>query len=891
MTKRNQFIPAKALKRSLSLTLALCLLLSMTPVLSLGATNDNIDIYQSYVVLVENNTADVAPSFGTDEPGIEFDVVVILNDSHDPAGSLYVSTARPSVERVYFKDGTRWRAVGSSNAINLDDYADYISSVSRAITVKVVSTTAGNSYVAFGSDSNEVAACAAGNSYDSSYVIELDRLRANFTSVAGSLDLYRSSVVAPRSPVYAASSANADATGAEFTVTIVSNSGAPAGNLYMASSRPSQDTFYYKMGSRWYPIGSNGAVDLDDATYVSATRSELIVKVVSTSPGTSDIAFGTERNNTIDFAQGRSGADDRKIIQFRVYEAEFTSIHGGIDVNQSTITSPRNSVFAAASASATAEGAEFTLTLYANSAFPANIFVASDRYQTDTFYYKSGNAWIEIGRMTDVNTSLSIPIDIITGGGYRNGGAGTTTQLSSSRRELLIKVVSTSVGTSQIAFGLDSANTLDFAMDWRGADQTRIIQQRRYAAEFISVTDPNAQRYTVMFNANGGTRTPEDQVKTRNTPLTLTTSVPTRSGYTFLGWSTVNSATTATYPPGGLFTTDMNTTLYAIWSNSSNYYPISVSENEVLYGAATATPNSALAGQAVNLTTIAYNGYIFDHWEALSSNVTINNPYSPTASLTMPAGNVSVRAVFRPVSSTGPINDFRATLISTGVKLSWSSPGGASGYRVFRSENAYDEGAALNDALITGTDFIDVNVRNNAIYYYSVRPVIREGKPNEGVPEELGPATPKLQVMTTGIVSPPVAPSSSATKSFILMKIDDSYLSVNGVREEVDPGRGTVPMLLNNRTMVPARAIVEAMGGTAGWQDATREVSLDCKQNSVRMWLDNPIITANGVSKVLDVAPASINGRTMVPLRGALENLNCVVDWLGDTNQIVIVFY
>ena len=71
--------------------------------------------------------------------------------------------------------------------------------------------------------------------------------------------------------------------------------------------------------------------------------------------------------------------------------------------------------------------------------------------------------------------------------------------------------------------------------------------------------------YTITFNANGGSGGATTQTKTHGTDLTLSSSVPTRTNYTFKGWSTYSTATTPTYLAGGKFTTNANTTLYAVW--------------------------------------------------------------------------------------------------------------------------------------------------------------------------------------------------------------------------------------------------------------------------------------------------------------------------------------
>ena len=72
--------------------------------------------------------------------------------------------------------------------------------------------------------------------------------------------------------------------------------------------------------------------------------------------------------------------------------------------------------------------------------------------------------------------------------------------------------------------------------------------------------------YTVSYNANGGSGAPSSQTKTQDITLTLSGTKPTRSGYTFLGWATSSSATSASYQPGGSYTANASVTLYAVWS-------------------------------------------------------------------------------------------------------------------------------------------------------------------------------------------------------------------------------------------------------------------------------------------------------------------------------------
>ena len=62
----------------------------------------------------------------------------------------------------------------------------------------------------------------------------------------------------------------------------------------------------------------------------------------------------------------------------------------------------------------------------------------------------------------------------------------------------------------------------------------------------FSVSVPAWTSYNITFNANGGSGAPGNQTKWKGQTLTLSSTKPTRTGYSFLGWSTSSTATTAT---------------------------------------------------------------------------------------------------------------------------------------------------------------------------------------------------------------------------------------------------------------------------------------------------------------------------------------------------------
>lgn len=74
--------------------------------------------------------------------------------------------------------------------------------------------------------------------------------------------------------------------------------------------------------------------------------------------------------------------------------------------------------------------------------------------------------------------------------------------------------------------------------------------------------------YDVIFDANGGTGAPAKQVKDYGTNLTLTTSKPTFTGYTFKGWATstaIAAQGTVNYASGATYSANAAVTLYAVW--------------------------------------------------------------------------------------------------------------------------------------------------------------------------------------------------------------------------------------------------------------------------------------------------------------------------------------
>ena len=96
------------------------------------------------------------------------------------------------------------------------------------------------------------------------------------------------------------------------------------------------------------------------------------------------------------------------------------------------------------------------------------------------------------------------------------------------------------------------------------------------------------------------------------------------------------------------------------------------------------------------------------------------------------------------------------------------------------------------------------------------------------------------------------------------------------------------PQTINDRTMVPIRAIFEAMGANVTWDDVT-QTAISTKDNTtVKMTLNSTTEYINDTAYAMDVAPVIINGRTLAPARYVAEAFGYYVNWDEMTQSVLI---
>jgi len=97
-----------------------------------------------------------------------------------------------------------------------------------------------------------------------------------------------------------------------------------------------------------------------------------------------------------------------------------------------------------------------------------------------------------------------------------------------------------------------------------------------------------------------------------------------------------------------------------------------------------------------------------------------------------------------------------------------------------------------------------------------------------------------------------------------------------------------LPVIINNRTMVPFRAVVEALNVKVTWNGADRTVIATGGDLSVRLQIANKTAYRNGAPFILDSPPVIINGRTLIPLRFFSEAFSCKVEWDEAARCVII---
>ena len=98
------------------------------------------------------------------------------------------------------------------------------------------------------------------------------------------------------------------------------------------------------------------------------------------------------------------------------------------------------------------------------------------------------------------------------------------------------------------------------------------------------------------------------------------------------------------------------------------------------------------------------------------------------------------------------------------------------------------------------------------------------------------------------------------------------------------------PIIQNDRVLVPMRAIFEELHCSVDYTDIDGKQIITAKNddNTISLEIGSNEMTVNDEKVSLDTVPVIIDDRTLVPLRAVSEALDCNVDWDGDTKTVAI---
>jgi len=120
--------------------------------------------------------------------------------------------------------------------------------------------------------------------------------------------------------------------------------------------------------------------------------------------------------------------------------------------------------------------------------------------------------------------------------------------------------------------------------------------------------------------------------------------------------------------------------------------------------------------------------------------------------------------------------------------------------------------------------------------------------------------------------------------AFSVFAADVITVEIDGAKLESD----VPPTIINDRTMVPLRAIFEALDAKVDWNDNTKTVTGTKGDTVISLTVGNSMATKNREIIALDSPPVIVDSRTLVPVRFISESLGCQVGWDGDKRLVTI---
>jgi len=133
------------------------------------------------------------------------------------------------------------------------------------------------------------------------------------------------------------------------------------------------------------------------------------------------------------------------------------------------------------------------------------------------------------------------------------------------------------------------------------------------------------------------------------------------------------------------------------------------------------------------------------------------------------------------------------------------------------------------------------------------------------------------------------AGATSQELNQMLQEFESNHVNVT-IHNQLVFFDGEGPVNVGGRTLVPVRRVFETLGFYVEWDYTTQRVMLTRAHDEIIVTIGSSIFTVNDDNFELDVPAMLIENRTMLPIRALLESLGYFVDWCEDA-RVVLVSY
>ncbi len=126
-------------------------------------------------------------------------------------------------------------------------------------------------------------------------------------------------------------------------------------------------------------------------------------------------------------------------------------------------------------------------------------------------------------------------------------------------------------------------------------------------------------------------------------------------------------------------------------------------------------------------------------------------------------------------------------------------------------------------------------------------------------------------------------------ENVVFLQINNYGTVGNGTLKWVDKDNKDVkPYIKDDRTMIPLRYIAEELKCKVEYIHETQEILIENERTKLVFQIGSTTYTNDGLKKTMDVAPEIVQDRTFVPLRAVSEALNCDVQWLAAQRMVIV---